>query len=39
MKKINMKDFYKAMQLSGTVKRALKDDPEFRKWYNTKRKR
>ena len=31
--------FLKVAQKSGTVKLALRDDADFRKWYKTKRKR
>jgi hypothetical protein len=31
-------EFYKVVKKSGTVKKALRDDAGFRKWYEQKRK-
>lgn len=38
-KSIKMEDFYKVMQESGNVKKALRDDKGFATWYSTKRKK
>ena len=38
-KSVKMSDFYKVMQESGNVKKALRDDKGFATWYSTKRKK
>jgi hypothetical protein len=38
-KSVRMEDFYKVMQESGNVKKALRDDKGFATWYSTKRKK
>lgn len=38
-KSVKMDDFYKVMQESGNVKKALRDDKGFAQWYAMKRKK
>lgn len=38
VKGISWKEYHKSMQEAGTVRRALKQDPEYKKWYYSKRK-
>jgi hypothetical protein len=39
MHKATMKEFHEAMKAANTVKRALKDDPKFREWYFSKKRK
>jgi len=38
-RKMSYKEFYKVSKQSGTVRRALKDDAGFRKWYKKKKRK
>lgn len=37
VRKLSWKEYYEVLQISGNVRRALKEDEEFADWYRTQR--